>query len=119
MRTYDVKITYPTRALFLANSQTEMTDLLDGSRDRNATLTIWGKDEIEDADKLRGVIDAIGRDRIYLDVPDKLRARLNDRCPPVKHMHGHKHSGAASQQAAGAIMLLVMFQLAFVRVLNL
>ena len=37
-----------------------------------STLTIWGTDPVDNVDRLRAVIDSIGRDRIYLDVAEEL-----------------------------------------------
>lgn len=65
-------VTFPARALFVANSEATLTYLLENSQELNSTLTIWGTDDIEDVNSLRDVIDRIGRHRIYLDVPEDL-----------------------------------------------
>ena len=69
-------VTFPARALFMGDSLAELQYLLAASAAQHATITIWGTDEIEDIGKLRSVIDAIGRDVIYIDVPADLKAQL-------------------------------------------
>ena len=65
-------VTFPARAVFVANSEATLTILLDNSLEMSSTLTIWGTDDIQDVDSLRDTIDRIGRQRIYLDVPEDL-----------------------------------------------
>lgn len=65
-------VTFPARAIFVANSEATLTFLLDNSPEMGSTLTIWGTDNIEDVDSLRDVMERIGRYRIYLDVPEDL-----------------------------------------------
>ena len=65
-------VTFPARALFVAQSEATLTYLLDNSLEMNGTLTIWGTDDIQDVNSLRQAIDSMGRHRIYLDVPEDL-----------------------------------------------
>lgn len=65
-------VTFPIRALFLVSSEASLSVLLDESAEQSGTLTVWGKDPILDTDSLRDAIDRLGRDRLYLDVPQWL-----------------------------------------------
>ncbi|CAG9857473.1 unnamed protein product [Phyllotreta striolata] len=68
-------ITFPVRASLVARSGPEMQALLRGFED--STLTVWSAafDEV-DVDRLRKVILDIGVEKVYLDVPDEIRERL-------------------------------------------
>lgn len=69
-------ITFPVRAGLVATSQTEMTKLL--GKFINATLTVWSSpfDEVN-ATELQKLIKGFGIDKVYLDVPKSLSAKLN------------------------------------------
>ncbi|XP_044747787.1 protein FAM151B [Coccinella septempunctata] len=69
-------ITFAVRAGLVAESQDQMTLLL---RNNNHTLTIWSgvQDDGFDVGKLNEILDKVEKGRIYVDVPQKLRSRLN------------------------------------------
>ncbi|XP_045480815.1 protein FAM151B isoform X2 [Harmonia axyridis] len=70
------RITFPVRAGLVAESQDQMTMLL---RNNSHTLTVWSgaRDEGFDVAKLNEVLDSIESGRVYVDVPETLRNRLN------------------------------------------
>ncbi|CAH0561068.1 unnamed protein product [Brassicogethes aeneus] len=75
---HDVKhsVTFPMRAGLVAESLEVVRELLHGVK--GSTLTIWSSmGDYVKVDKLRQLIANIGVDRIYVDVPDKLKERLH------------------------------------------
>uniref|UniRef100_A0A1Q3FN09 Putative dhfr-coamplified protein n=1 Tax=Culex tarsalis TaxID=7177 RepID=A0A1Q3FN09_CULTA len=72
-------ITFPIRAGIAANSLKELSQLFEKLKTTNEiTFTIWSSvDDAVDVQKLRNFVYAIGTDRIYIDVPDELKTRLN------------------------------------------
>lgn len=70
-------VTFPIRAMFMANSEAVLTDLLTQTEAQTATLTMWGTDDIEDIESLKSVLDRIGRQRVYMDLPDDLADQLS------------------------------------------
>ncbi|XP_044593167.1 protein FAM151B isoform X3 [Cotesia glomerata] len=70
-------ITYPVRAGLAAGDITVWSKLLNSTADKNATLTIWSTEgDKVDVDQLIKLIQEVGYDRVYVDVPEKLRKQL-------------------------------------------
>lgn len=75
-------ITFPVRAGIAAQSVDTLTELLEHinqyrTESEFATLTIWSSpDDYVDVPQLRRLIDTIGYDRVYVDVPADLMERL-------------------------------------------
>jgi hypothetical protein len=69
-------VTFPVRAGMAANSGTALARLKDGVA--NCTFTVWSADyDAVNAEKLRAVIlDTLGRDRVFVDVPRSLSDQL-------------------------------------------
>ena len=65
------KITFPIRGLFAAASYDVIKYLLDATSTStvNTTLTVWGTDPItdEELEALKGFIQTVGKDRVYVD----------------------------------------------------
>ena len=70
-------VTFPVRTIYMASSLDQMVYLLAESVDNMGTLTMWGTDNVTNIDGTRFVMDMIGRDRIYLDVPEWLKEQLS------------------------------------------
>ncbi|SPP79845.1 protein FAM151B isoform X1 [Drosophila guanche] len=72
-------ITFPVRAGIAANSEEQLHKLVAAVNETNeSTLTIWSSDgDYVDVAKLRKLIFGFGVERVYLDVPDELAARLD------------------------------------------
>ena len=70
------KVTFPVRAIFGGKSVEQLQYLLNQSMEQSGTLTIWGTDDVPNIDELRNMMDIIGRDKIYLDVPKELADQL-------------------------------------------
>lgn len=68
---YMSPVTYAVRASFAMNSVRELQYLLDTSP-AGSTLTVWCSDPADalDTGKLVGLVNAVGPDRVYLDLPD-------------------------------------------------
>eukprot|EP00095_Tigriopus_kingsejongensis_P003089 maker-scaffold210_size256293-snap-gene-1.22 protein:Tk03089 transcript:maker-scaffold210_size256293-snap-gene-1.22-mRNA-1 annotation:"protein fam151a-like isoform x1" len=71
-----LKVTFPVRSKFMAKSEEVFATLLEASLDQSGTLTMWGTDDIPDIAALRGVMDSLGRSRIYMDLPEDLADQL-------------------------------------------
>ncbi|XP_055375793.1 protein FAM151B [Condylostylus longicornis] len=74
-------ITYPVRAVYAANSENELKDLLikTAATNNNGTLSIWSADKdipSVNIKKLRDLILNIGVHQVYLDVPTGLEREL-------------------------------------------
>lgn len=70
-------VTYPVRAGLAMNAITVLSELLKNTTHLNSTLTIWSATlDYVDVPQLLKLINEIGKDKIYLDVPDKLRDQL-------------------------------------------
>nr|APD15636.1 hypothetical protein [Cotesia chilonis] len=70
-------ITYPVRAGLAAGGITVWSKLLNNTADKNATLTIWSAEgDKVDVDQLKKLIQEVGYDRVYVDVPEKLQKQL-------------------------------------------
>ncbi|XP_055636457.1 protein FAM151B [Toxorhynchites rutilus septentrionalis] len=72
-------LTFPIRAGIAACSLEELAYLYRTLKDSNdITFTIWsGVEDAVDVDKLKLVMKTIGLNKIYVDVPEILRAQLN------------------------------------------
>ncbi|TRY81224.1 hypothetical protein TCAL_10447 [Tigriopus californicus] len=70
-------VTFPIRTLFMANSEAVLTSLLAQSKAQSATLTMWGTDDIDDTEAVKSVLNRIGRQRVYMDLPDDLADQLS------------------------------------------
>lgn len=71
-------VTYPVRAGLAANDIDVIKSLLNNTTFTRATLTIWSsEDDPVDAVKLSKLIEDVGVDRVYVDVPEDLKNRLN------------------------------------------
>lgn len=64
-------VTYAVRASFAQNSISELQYLLETSP-AGSTLTVWCSDpeDLVDTGKLVHLVNAVGPDRVYLDLPD-------------------------------------------------
>jgi hypothetical protein len=70
-------VTYPVRACYAANDAAVLKNLLSNSKAQNPTLTVWSAvNDVVDADKLSEVINSVGLDKVYVDVPDSLWQKL-------------------------------------------
>jgi len=70
-------ITVPLRACLLARSKKETVGYFDQA-EASTTITVWsGGDDEVDVDGLVDVINTIGKNRVYVDVPDELKTQLN------------------------------------------
>ncbi|KAH8377320.1 hypothetical protein KR093_004838, partial [Drosophila rubida] len=72
-------ITFPVRAGIAANSAQQLHNLVAAVNDTNeSTLTIWSSEnDYVDVERLRQLIFGFGVDRVYLDVPEQLAAKLD------------------------------------------
>ncbi|KAF7992789.1 hypothetical protein HCN44_005133 [Aphidius gifuensis] len=63
-------ITYPVRANLAVNSISVLSDLIEKSKNNNASLTIWtAKDDTFNKTLLDKLIKDIGSDKVYVDLP--------------------------------------------------
>lgn len=71
-------ITFPVRAGIAAQSKFTLENLMETINETNAvTLTIWSSEgDAVDVDKLRDLIFDVGLDKVYVDVPEDLKAQL-------------------------------------------
>ncbi|XP_031772285.1 protein FAM151B isoform X3 [Apis florea] len=70
-------VTYPVRAGLAANDASVIKKLMENSDIKNASLTVWSSERDKvDADKLSQLIREIGVEKVYVDVPDDLMAKL-------------------------------------------
>lgn len=70
-------ITYPVRAGLAANDIDAIKTLLKNTTFTNATLTIWSSEgDSVDAAKLSKLIKDVGLGRVYVDVPEDLKSKL-------------------------------------------
>lgn len=71
-------ITFPVRAGIAAQSKFALENLMETINETNAvTLTIWSSEgDAVDVDKLRDLIFDVGLDKVYVDVPEDLKAQL-------------------------------------------
>ncbi|XP_020281493.1 protein FAM151B [Pseudomyrmex gracilis] len=71
-------VTYPVRAGLVANNTEVIKTLLKNSTFVNATLTIWSSEgDSVNVAQLSKLIKEVGVDKIYVDVPDDLRNKLD------------------------------------------
>ncbi|XP_012524870.2 protein FAM151B isoform X2 [Monomorium pharaonis] len=71
-------VTYPVRAGLAANDIDGVKALLKNTTSTNATLTIWSSEgDFVDAAQLSKLIREVGVDKVYVDVPNDLRSKLN------------------------------------------
>lgn len=69
-------VSFPVRAVFAAESAPEMRELIGNYS--GATLTIWSAEtDSVHVGHLQEMMDAVGLEKIYVDVPRKLREKLN------------------------------------------
>ena len=70
-------VTFPVRAGLAARSADTLTRLKDSVD--NSTFTIWSsQSDVVDANLLRTlIVDVLGRDRVFVDVPKNLMDKLN------------------------------------------
>jgi Uncharacterized conserved protein (DUF2181) len=71
-------LTFPVRAGIASQSISTLTHLYDSLKDSNyVTFTIWSSDnDFVDAENLRKMIFHFGLDKVYVDVPEDLSAKL-------------------------------------------
>lgn len=70
-------VTYPVRAGLAANDIDAIKALLKNTTFTNATLTIWSSEgDSVDAAKLSKLIRDVGVDKVYVDVPEALKSKL-------------------------------------------
>lgn len=70
-------VTYPVRAGLAANDIDGIKTLLKNTTFTNATLTIWSSEgDSVDAAKLSKLIKDVGLDKVYVDVPEDLKNKL-------------------------------------------
>ncbi|XP_053980436.1 protein FAM151B isoform X1 [Hylaeus volcanicus] len=90
-------ITYPVRAGLVANDIDAIESLMKQSQN-NATLTIWSSDgDLVNAERLSTLIKRIGTDKVYVDVPDDLKKRLD--------LSGASSVGIASTTIAVSLLI--------------
>lgn len=72
-------VTYPVRAGLAANDIETVKALLNNTVSNNTvTLTIWSSEGDDvDAAQLSKLIKDVGVEKVYLDVPEKLKKELN------------------------------------------
>lgn len=71
-------VTYPVRAGLVANNTEVIKTLLKNSTFVNATLTIWSSEgDSVNAAQLSKLIKEVGVDKVYVDVPEDLRNKLD------------------------------------------
>ena len=71
-------ITYPVRAALATDSITVFSNLLKSRSENKPTLTIWSSEgDTVDAVALSKLIKDIGVDKVYVDVPADLWAKLD------------------------------------------
>lgn len=69
-------VTYPVRAGLVANDTKFVKTLLENRT--LSTLTIWSSEgDFVDAAQLSNLIKQVGTDKVYLDVPEKLKNQLH------------------------------------------
>ncbi|CAB3372753.1 Hypothetical predicted protein [Cloeon dipterum] len=70
-------VTFPVRAALTANSESAILALLEGTP--NSTLTLWGPEtDYVNVAALKEVVIKVGRERVYMDIPEKLKDQLVD-----------------------------------------
>ncbi|XP_011267179.1 protein FAM151B [Camponotus floridanus] len=70
-------VTYPVRAVFAANDIDGIKTLLKNTTFTKATLTIWSSEgDSVDAANLSKLIRDVGLDKVYVDVPEDLKNKL-------------------------------------------
>ncbi|KAM0735719.1 Protein FAM151B [Formica fusca] len=70
-------VTYPVRAGLVANNIDAIKTLLKNTTFTNATLTIWSSDgDSVNAAELSKLIRDVGVDKVYVDVPEDLKNKL-------------------------------------------
>jgi len=70
-------VTFPVRASLTAHSMDVMLRLL--GETTNSTLTLWGPaTDVVDVPALKQVVEAVGRTRVYMDLPEKLKDELTN-----------------------------------------
>lgn len=70
-------VTYPVRAGLVANDVDVIKTLLKNTTFTSATLTIWSSEgDSVDAEKLSKLIRDVGVDKVYVDVPEALKSKL-------------------------------------------
>ncbi|CAL1677891.1 unnamed protein product [Lasius platythorax] len=71
-------VTYPVRAGLAANDVDAIKTLLNTTSLKSATLTIWSSEgDSVDVAKLSKLITEVGVDKVYVDVPEDLKSKLN------------------------------------------
>lgn len=71
-------VTYPVRAGLASNDIEVVKALLKNTTSSNATLTIWSsEDDSVNIPELSKLIQDVGIDRIYVDVPKDLKSKLD------------------------------------------
>ncbi|KAJ9576494.1 hypothetical protein L9F63_006643 [Diploptera punctata] len=92
-------VTFPVRAGLAAKSASTLVKLKDNIA--NSTFTIWSSDgDYVDVDLLRTlIVDVIGRDRVYVDVPTKLMNQLNLTSSEISEFKNSASSTSSSVKA--------------------
>lgn len=71
-------VTYPVRAGLAANDVDAIKTLLNTTSLKSATLTIWSSEgDSVDVAKLSKLITEVGVNKVYVDVPEDLKSKLN------------------------------------------
>ncbi|CAG2063670.1 unnamed protein product [Timema podura] len=71
-------LTFPVQAILAAQSIDTLPDLLNMSRINDTTLTIWLSEvEAINITQLKKLIDIVGKNRVYLDLPESIMDQLS------------------------------------------
>ncbi|XP_059468399.1 protein FAM151B isoform X2 [Neocloeon triangulifer] len=76
-------VTFPVRASLTAHSEKVILRLL--SEVQYSTLTLWGPEtDYVDVPALIQVVQSVGRKRVYMDIPEKLKNQIVNAVDPAK-----------------------------------
>nr|CAD7401565.1 unnamed protein product [Timema poppensis] len=77
-------VTFPVQAILAAQSIDTLPDLLKMSSINDTTLTIWLSEvEAINITQLKKLIDIVGKNRVYLDLPESIMDQLSSSTPRV------------------------------------
>nr|CAD7425926.1 unnamed protein product [Timema monikensis] len=77
-------VTFPVQAILAAQSIDTLPDLLNVSSINDTTLTIWLSEvEAINITQLKKLIDIVGKNRVYLDLPESIMDQLSSSTPRV------------------------------------
>ncbi|XP_065349807.1 protein FAM151B isoform X1 [Cloeon dipterum] len=93
-------VTFPVRAALTANSEAAILALLEGTP--NSTLTLWGPEtDFVNVAALKEVVIKVGRERVYMDIPEKLKDQL------VDGVKAGERSGQSKGSLLGAVATVI------------